>query len=153
MPNTWYPQNAAAPRRGKTVGNTDISRRVALASFNNGCDSLNCTLLAPSFLLYIHQMFPVRTARLSLSKRLLFKAATQHRFQATATTFQEWRRAATKLNDNMATANKVHLTIEDTGIVSFKPQTAETAAKTSELLQENHDVRCPENSSTQCQYY
>jgi hypothetical protein len=40
----------------------------------------------------------------------------------------------------MATPSKVHLTVEDTGIVKFKPQTVETAAKTSKLLQENHDV-------------
>jgi hypothetical protein len=40
----------------------------------------------------------------------------------------------------MATPSKIHLTVEDTGVVKFKPQNAETAAKTSELLQENHDV-------------
>jgi hypothetical protein len=40
----------------------------------------------------------------------------------------------------MATPSKVHLTVEDTGIFKFKSQTTETAAKTSELLQENHDV-------------
>lgn len=39
----------------------------------------------------------------------------------------------------MATPSKVNLTVEDTGIFKFKPQTAETAAKTSELLQENHE--------------
>ncbi|KAE9364545.1 hypothetical protein N431DRAFT_447716 [Stipitochalara longipes BDJ] len=39
----------------------------------------------------------------------------------------------------MATSSKVHLTVEDTGIVKFKPQTPESAAKTSELLQDNHD--------------
>ncbi|PMD37389.1 hypothetical protein L207DRAFT_514664 [Hyaloscypha variabilis F] len=39
----------------------------------------------------------------------------------------------------MATSSKVHLTINDTGIVKSKSQTPESAAKTSELLQENHD--------------
>jgi len=39
----------------------------------------------------------------------------------------------------MATSSKVHLTVEDTGIVKLKPQTEETAVKTSELLQVNHD--------------
>jgi hypothetical protein len=65
---------------------------------------------------------------------------TQQRSQATASSFLEWRRASTQPNFNMATPSKIHLTVEDTGIVNFKPQNAETAAKTSELLQENHDV-------------
>jgi hypothetical protein len=84
-------------------------------------------------------MFPLRSARLSTSSRLLFKAIPQ-RSQATATSFQEWRTASIRSNDNMATPSKIHLTVEDTGIVKFKPQTAEAAAKTSELLQENHEV-------------
>lgn len=41
----------------------------------------------------------------------------------------------------MASPSKVYLTVEDTGIFKFKPQTSEAAAKTSELLQENHEVR------------
>ena len=65
---------------------------------------------------------------------------TQQRSQATASSFLEWRRASTQPNFNMATPSKIHLTVDDTGIVKFKPQDAETAAKTSELLQENHDV-------------
>ncbi|KAG0646521.1 Questin oxidase [Hyphodiscus hymeniophilus] len=39
----------------------------------------------------------------------------------------------------MATPNKIHLSINDTGVVHNKPQNEETAARTSELLQENHD--------------
>jgi hypothetical protein len=41
----------------------------------------------------------------------------------------------------MATPSKIHLTTEDTGVFKFKSQNEETAAKTSELLQENHEVR------------
>ena len=41
----------------------------------------------------------------------------------------------------MATPNTIQLTVEDTGIVKYKPQGAETAKRTSELLQENHEVR------------
>jgi len=40
----------------------------------------------------------------------------------------------------MATASKVHLAVGDTGILPARTQDAETAAKTSALLQENHDV-------------
>jgi hypothetical protein len=87
-------------------------------------------------------MFSVRIARVSTSKILHFSTKSKQRFLTKATSFQEWRRAATKLNCNMATPRKVHLTVDDTGIVSFKPQTAEAAAKASELLQENHDVWC-----------
>jgi hypothetical protein len=65
---------------------------------------------------------------------------TQQRSQATASSFLEWRKASTQPNFNMATPSQIHLTVEDTGIVNFKPQNDETAAKTSELLQENHDV-------------
>jgi hypothetical protein len=36
--------------------------------------------------------------------------------------------------------NKIILTSNDTGIYNFASQTAETAAKTSELLQQNHEV-------------
>ncbi|CAG8973170.1 hypothetical protein HYALB_00008762 [Hymenoscyphus albidus] len=39
----------------------------------------------------------------------------------------------------MATANKILLTVDDIGIVKYKPQTPETARRTSELLQENHE--------------
>ncbi|KAL3423055.1 HypA protein [Phlyctema vagabunda] len=39
----------------------------------------------------------------------------------------------------MATPYKIHLTVEDTGIVKNKEPTAESAAKASELLQVNHD--------------
>ncbi|KAE8449639.1 hypothetical protein EG329_007969 [Mollisiaceae sp. DMI_Dod_QoI] len=39
----------------------------------------------------------------------------------------------------MAAPNKIHLTPETIGVLNVKSQTAETAAKTSELLQENHD--------------
>lgn len=42
---------------------------------------------------------------------------------------------------NMATSNTIHLTTEDTGVFKFKSQDSETATKTSQLLQENHDVR------------
>jgi hypothetical protein len=40
----------------------------------------------------------------------------------------------------MASPSKIHLTVENTGAVGNKPQDKETAAKTSQLLQENHDV-------------
>jgi hypothetical protein len=40
----------------------------------------------------------------------------------------------------MAAPDKIHLTVEDTGIVPFKPQSTAAAERTSELLQENHDV-------------
>ncbi|KAI9647188.1 hypothetical protein NHQ30_003571 [Ciborinia camelliae] len=39
----------------------------------------------------------------------------------------------------MATSSTIHLTTEDTGVFKFKPQSLETATKTSQLLQENHD--------------
>ncbi|KAF4630723.1 hypothetical protein G7Y89_g7417 [Cudoniella acicularis] len=39
----------------------------------------------------------------------------------------------------MATPSKVHLTVNDTGIVKFTTQNEDTAVKTSKLLQENHD--------------
>jgi hypothetical protein len=87
-------------------------------------------------------MFSVQIARVSQSKILHYSTKSHQRFLTKATSFQQWRRAATKLNVNMATPRKVHLTVDDTGIVSFKPQTAEAAAKASELLQENHDVWC-----------
>jgi hypothetical protein len=83
-------------------------------------------------------MFPLKDARLPSSSRIFFKKTAQQRSLAIAASFQKWRRASARLN--MATPSKVHLTVNDTGIVKFKPQTAETAAKTSELLQENHDV-------------
>jgi hypothetical protein len=53
----------------------------------------------------------------------------------------------------MATPSKIHLTVEDTGIVKFKPQDAETAAKTSELLQENHDVISTSHPSFSTYYH
>ncbi|KUJ17385.1 uncharacterized protein LY89DRAFT_733239 [Mollisia scopiformis] len=39
----------------------------------------------------------------------------------------------------MATPTKIHLTPETAGVINLKLQTSETAAKTSELLQENHE--------------
>lgn len=48
----------------------------------------------------------------------------------------------TKNLSNMATSNTIHLTSEDTGVFKFGSQDSETAKKTSQLLQENHDVRC-----------
>ncbi|KAL2062642.1 hypothetical protein VTL71DRAFT_5714 [Oculimacula yallundae] len=39
----------------------------------------------------------------------------------------------------MASSSKIQLTAEDTGIFKFKAQDSETAAKVSELLQENHE--------------
>jgi len=39
----------------------------------------------------------------------------------------------------MASPNKIQLSVKDTGIFDFTPQDEETAAKTSELLQKNHD--------------
>jgi hypothetical protein len=44
---------------------------------------------------------------------------------------------------SMATPSKIQLTVKDTGRVHFKPPTEESAAKTSELLQENHEVCTP----------
>lgn len=52
--------------------------------------------------------------------------------------FGQWR-ANTSLVTNMATPNTIRLTINDTGVVNFKPQNQETAIRTSELLQENHE--------------
>lgn len=66
------------------------------------------------------------------------KTLLPQRRLATASTFQGWRALS-----KMATPRKVHLTVNDTGILKFRPQTAETAAKISELLQENHDVLPP----------
>src|ERR1700759_1721284 len=100
-------------------------------------------MLAPSYFLFRRPIFLTLKPHLSRSKKLLFSATYHQRSQATstATSFQQWRRAAITRNDNMATPNKVHLTVHDTGIVKLKPQTAESAAKTSELLQENHEAR------------
>lgn len=44
-----------------------------------------------------------------------------------------------KRDDNMATPTKIHLTLNSTGIVKNQPPTEESAAKASELLQENHE--------------
>ena len=75
-----------------------------------------------------------------ISKSPLATLHLQTRFQATSTSFQEWQAKST--NDiNMATSNRIVLGIDDTGVVKFKPQTREAAAKTSELLQENHEVQ------------
>lgn len=41
----------------------------------------------------------------------------------------------------MATPSKIHLTVEGAGVVKNKPQNPETARRTSELLQENHEVK------------
>jgi hypothetical protein len=42
--------------------------------------------------------------------------------------------------NNMASPSNIHLTVQDGGIVKNMPQDQETASKTSQLLQENHDV-------------
>ena len=68
---------------------------------------------------------------------------TQGRILGPQSTFQNWGLASAKPNDNMATSSKIHLTVEDTGILKLIPQTSETAAKTSALLQENHEVNPP----------
>ncbi|TVY18131.1 Questin oxidase, partial [Lachnellula arida] len=47
--------------------------------------------------------------------------------------------SSTRRNNTMASPSKIHLTINDTGVVKNKPQTNEAATKVSELLQENHD--------------
>ncbi|KAI9744191.1 MAG: hypothetical protein M1818_002343 [Claussenomyces sp. TS43310] len=39
----------------------------------------------------------------------------------------------------MASPTKIKLSLDDTGVFKFKPQDKETASKTSELLQKNHD--------------
>ena len=67
------------------------------------------------------------------------KSCNPRRTLATPTSFREWRTTA-KRDDTMATSSQINLTVHDTGIFKFKAQTAETAAKISELLQENHDV-------------
>ena len=67
----------------------------------------------------------------------LLSTSLQARSLATHSTFQQWRATS---KTKMSTPSKVHLTVNDTGIVKNKPQTQETATRTSELLQENHDV-------------
>jgi hypothetical protein len=48
--------------------------------------------------------------------------------------------AQTRQLHNMATSSTIHLTTGDTGVFKFKSQDSQTAIKTSQLLQENHDV-------------
>lgn len=59
---------------------------------------------------------------------------------SSSSSFKQWR-ASTSLTANMATPNTIRLTVDDIGVVNFKPQNQETATKISELLQENHEVR------------
>lgn len=75
----------------------------------------------------------------NLSRKTIY-----YRSLTTASRSQEWRTTTNKQYiSNMATPTKVQLSANDTGIFKIKPQDAETAARTSELLQENHDVRTP----------
>lgn len=99
------------------------------------------------------------TRNLQASKRLenirkTLLASSQKRSQTTTSTasFQHWR-ASQKINNlKMATSRKILLGVEDTGIVKNKPQNAETAAVTSALLQENHEVTEVPMSRYACSY-
>lgn len=68
------------------------------------------------------------------------KAHLTNDFQLSRATSRAASTGRLQTDDKMATPNKVYLTVDETGILKNRPQTAETAAKTSELLQENHDV-------------
>jgi hypothetical protein len=88
----------------------------------------------------------VLSIRSSVSKTLptLRRTFIQRRTQATVSSFREWRATSTKLlhkdYNSMATPTKIHLTVNETGIIQNRPPTEEAAVKASELLQENHDV-------------
>src|ERR1700712_4207975 len=85
-------------------------------------------------------MFLLRRSQISRSIPRSNKHFVQRRTQASAASFQQWRNSVSRSNTNMASPSKIHLTVEDTGVLKNNPQTAETAARTSELLQENHNV-------------
>ncbi|CAG8956255.1 hypothetical protein HYFRA_00003635 [Hymenoscyphus fraxineus] len=70
-----------------------------------------------------------------LSSTIKSGKASLKRFQPTTSSFRGCQSKST----TMATANKILLTVDDIGIVKYKPQTPETARRTSELLQENHE--------------
>ncbi|KAH8591440.1 hypothetical protein B0O99DRAFT_632065 [Bisporella sp. PMI_857] len=61
----------------------------------------------------------------------------QRKSLATVSSFQKWRDTPAE-STRMATPTKIHLDVKDIGIFKVKPQSTETAAKTSELLQDNH---------------
>lgn len=74
---------------------------------------------------------------------LLFKPPFDRRlFALKLHTVVRFQSTHTKHLLNMATSKTIHLTPDDTGVFKFGSQDSETAKKTSELLQENHDVRC-----------
>lgn len=83
-------------------------------------------------------MLLLRSSRFLSKVTFSSQLSIQTRGFSTHSSFQEWRQLSTR--SSMATSSKVHLTVEDTGILKFKPQNSETAARTSELLQENHEV-------------
>jgi hypothetical protein len=90
----------------------------------------------------LQMIFPVRSS-ISRALPVFSKGILQRRTQTTASSFLEWRAATTRLHkkhETMATPTKIYLTVNDTGIIRNKPQNEETAAKTSKLLQENHEV-------------
>lgn len=91
--------------------------------------------------------FPMNLVRSVRSPRAIqvSKFPSQRRTLATST-FQHWRRDSIA----MATPYKIHLSVEDTGVVKFQDPTAESAAKASELLQKNHDVCIINASGTYC---
>ncbi len=86
-------------------------------------------------------MLSIRLFRFSGATRRLHKVQPRQYSQAATSSFREWRKASTQPNSKMAAPNKIHLTPETIGVLNVKSQTVETAAKTSELLQENHDVQ------------
>lgn len=83
------------------------------------------------------QMFSPKVLKLSNEIGILTPTILKRRNLATASSFQQWR---TNSHHKMATPSKINLSVNDTGIVKYKSQDEETAKKTSELLQENHDV-------------
>jgi hypothetical protein len=78
---------------------------------------------------------PVRPFRL---KSTISSLSIPRKITTTSQNFQQGK-ISPRFNA-MATPSKIHLTVKDTGIVHYKPQTEETAAKVSELLQDNHNV-------------
>lgn len=53
--------------------------------------------------------------------------------------FQRRLAAIADSNASMASPSRIHLTVDNSGVVTNKSQTADSAAKVSELLQKNHE--------------
>ncbi|KAJ8071539.1 hypothetical protein OCU04_001854 [Sclerotinia nivalis] len=76
--------------------------------------------------------------KLQISANLVFKRRFDRRISALKLHTVRYQSTHTRQPLNMATANNIHLTTEDTGVYKLKSQNSETATKTSQLLQENH---------------